>query len=261
METEGAISSEVEKEIVNPDKNVSAITPGKNVPKAVENSVDTSARKTSDALCSKDTEEETDQVEKEIVNPDKNVSANTPGKNVPKAVENSVDTSARKTSDALCSKDTEEETDKRSRKPTTKGKSYQKEELLKRRKSVHNRLTRQFTLITQCIESGCVDMVNMETANMDRMFDELKDLNMKYLHLLEEESEQEECHEWINNVDESVFDLKTKVCTWLKEQDNSSMKSDKSSRSSRRSGRSSEKSHRSSRKSAKSNKIQRLPEK
>ncbi len=53
METEGAISSEVEKEIVNPDKNVSAITPGKNVPKAVENSVDTSARKTSDALCSK----------------------------------------------------------------------------------------------------------------------------------------------------------------------------------------------------------------
>lgn len=81
------------------------------------------------------------------------------------------------------------ENSKRSRNVTMKGKAYQKDELLKRRKSSHNLLMRQFTFITQCIESDSIDMVNIKTTNMDHMFDELAGINYKYLELLDENNE------------------------------------------------------------------------
>ena len=154
--------------------------------------------------------------------------------------------------DIMVTEDTGENS-KRSRKVSEKGKAYQIGELIKQRKSAHNRLMRQFTLVTQCIESESMDMVNRETSNMDRMYDELAGINFKYLEFLDEDNEQEECHAWINNVDEKVFELKTKVCTWLREQDT---RSSKSSRSSNRS-RSSHRSHCSSQKSRSSRKSSR----
>ncbi len=142
--------------------------------------------------------------------------------------------------------------EKRVKKLSGKMLEHQKNEILKRRSKCYNRLQRQFTLVTQCMESSSIDMVNMETANMDRQFAELVDLNLKYLHVLQEEAEQEECHDWINNVDETVFSIKSKVCSWLKESDPGSAKSSKSSRS----GRSSERKARaSSRKSARSDSV------
>ena len=131
--------------------------------------------------------------------------------------------------------------ERRTRVLTTKGKDYQKNTWFQKRKSCHNRLLRQLTLVTQCLESSSIDMVNMETSNLDKLLSELVDINLKYLELEDEEHLQEQCHEWIGQVDETVFEMKTKVCTWLREQDSRSQKSSRSS-GSRRSGRSSKRS-------------------
>jgi len=129
---------------------------------------------------------------------------------------------------------------KRSRTLSVIGRIYQQNEGLKERNSLYSRLKKQLTLVTQCIESSSFDMVNMETSNMDRMFDNVFAANQKYQNLLEDENEKEkeECCAWITKVDQEVFALKTMVCTWLKNQDDSSVKSSCKSKKSSRSGRS-----------------------
>ena len=76
----------------------------------------------------------------------------------------------------------------RNRTSTEKGKAYQLSLLLSQRKSYHNRLFRQLTLVTQCIESTSVEMMHQEVANMDKIFSDLVEINLKYGELVEEDS-------------------------------------------------------------------------
>ena len=105
----------------------------------------------------------------------------------------------------------------RNRTSTEKGKAYQLSLLLSQRKSYHNRLFRQLTLVTQCLESTSVEMMHQEAANMDKIFSELVEINLKYGELVEEDSAKEECQQYFDEVDNIVFKKKTEVCTWLKE--------------------------------------------
>ena len=110
--------------------------------------------------------------------------------------------------------------EKRIRTVSAKGKVYQQELLLKRRKSYHNRLIRQLTLVAQCLESTSVEMTNQEVSNMDQILSELVETNLKYINLLDEEDAKDECYKWFESIDNVVFEMKANVCTWLKEQDN-----------------------------------------
>ena len=121
----------------------------------------------------------------------------------------------------------------RKRSVTQKGKQYQCSLFLQRRKSHHNRLLRQLTLVATCMESASVEMTNQEVSNLDRIFSEVVEANLKYGELLEDEAEKEECQKYFDIVDDLVFQQKTKVCTWLKEQDVSERGSRGSIRSSR----------------------------
>ena len=116
------------------------------------------------------------------------------------------------------SRDTEEKEEegndvRRKRSLSFKGKVYQQEQLLKRRKSLHNRLLRQLKLVAQCLECTSVEMTNQEMLNMDRIFSELVDTNMKYSELLDEDADKEQCQTYFETVDDEVFQMKTKVCT------------------------------------------------
>ena len=86
----------------------------------------------------------------------------------------------------------------------------------------------------------------METSNLEKSLSELVDINLKHREVQEEESLHQECHKWIGEVDETVFEMKTKVCTWLRDQTKSSRSS-----GSKRSGRSSKRSNHGSRRACK----------
>ena len=60
-------------------------------------------------------------------------------------------------------------------------------------------------------------MMHQEVANMDKIFSELVEINLKYGELVEEDSAKEECQQYFDEVDNIVFKKKTEVCTWLKE--------------------------------------------
>ena len=107
----------------------------------------------------------------------------------------------------------------RKRTTTEKGEEYQLSVLLSQRKSLHNRLLRQLTLVTRCLESTSVEMTNQEVANMDRMLSEFVEVNLKYSELLDDDTAKEECQLLFDKIDADVFEMKTKVCTWLKDHD------------------------------------------
>ena len=139
----------------------------------------------------------------------------------------------------------------RARTVTEKGEGYQRDLLFQRRKSHHNRLVRQLTLVAQCLESSSVEMTNQEVSNLDRIFADLVDANLKYSESFKENDEESrvECQEYFDKADEMVFQQKTKVCSWLREQDvcrKGSRTSGRSSHSSRSSSKADSKKSRSS---------------
>ena len=131
----------------------------------------------------------------------------------------------------------------RTRNLTEKGMEYQRNLFLQRRKSHHGRLVRQLTLVAECMLSQAVEMTNQEVSNLDRIFTDVVEDNLKYSELLEDEEAKKECQTYFDSVDKLVFEQKTLVCNWLRELDGSSSRSG-SSRSSQRS-RKSKKSSRS----------------
>ena len=75
---------------------------------------------------------------------------------------------------------------------TEKGMEYQRNLFLQRQKSNSGRLVRQLTLVAQYISSHSVEMTNQEVSNLDRIFTDVVEDNLKYSELLEDEEAKKE---------------------------------------------------------------------
>ena len=66
--------------------------------------------------------------------------------------------------------------------------------------------------------------MNIETTNMERIFSELSDTNIKYQTFLRAEV-RKQSQEWLTRVDAEVFEIKKKICSWQKEMENKNISS------------------------------------
>ena len=102
---------------------------------------------------------------------------------------------------------------------------------LQRRELAHRRLLQQAQLVKQCLSTGNVDMVDRETSKLDALFDELTGVHICFTEL-EDDKGKLEAAQWLAEVDEVIFKVKSAVCDWM-------IKAEKESHSSRSSKRSS----------------------
>ena len=91
---------------------------------------------------------------------------------------------AQATDGATESKDTE------LRHATEKGRQYQLDLLSKRQLSIRKRLYRQIELSRRSIESNNYDLVQQESANLDKVHSEIQDNNAQLTDLLPEEEQE-----------------------------------------------------------------------
>ena len=82
---------------------------------------------------------------------------------------------------------------------------------------LYNRLRVQKDLLKNYLQSTkSLDLVNLETTNMERIFSELCDTSIKYQTLVRSR-EKKISLDWLASVDGEVFEMKQKVCSWLRQ--------------------------------------------
>ena len=83
--------------------------------------------------------------------------------------------------------------------------------------SSFKRLEKQILVLNPLLETSNVDLVNQETQNLDRMYQELTDTHSRLCELLSEAEDKEEyvaaCVK-LDEVDSKYFAAKENICTW-----------------------------------------------
>ena len=144
--------------------------------------------------------------------------------------------------------------DVRKRTLTEKGMQYQIDCADKSYRADCKRIERQHTLIRELLDSGSVDMLKQEMANLDKRLADAEVSHIRLKSLLPEDThaDQQDKHSAIDDV---VFDVKRRVCQFLKDNEAAATRSHGGSSSKSRRSCSSSGSHasRRSRKSDASN--------
>ena len=109
----------------------------------------------------------------------------------------------------------------RRRKQTDKGRDYQIDVLTRNLSTSYSRVQRQCLLVIELLKSANVEIVQQESANLDKRLLEAEEFHSRLMGLLSEESqlEQQDKHE---TIDTEVFEVKRKTCEWLKDHDSAS---------------------------------------
>ena len=102
----------------------------------------------------------------------------------------------------------------RSRQPTEKGMSYQKELLRSSRNSLCSKIKHQMSAIDLLKEQGgSLEIITSEMENFDSKFDELLEINRRYQQLLTKDEENVDGN-WIEDLDREVFHFKDSLKRW-----------------------------------------------
>ena len=123
--------------------------------------------------------------------------------------------------------------DARKRTPTEKGLQFQIECAGQSYQSECKKIRRQHALVNELLEAGgSLEMVRQEIANLDRRLSEAETVHSRLISLIPEENhvEQQDKHDAI---DQLVFEVKKRACSFLKANDGSSASSRSHSRRSR----------------------------
>ena len=111
---------------------------------------------------------------------------------------------------------------KRSVVMTEKGKQHLLESLKSLVKKRSKRLEKQIAIIDPLLDSTNVDIVNTETANLDRMYSELTETHVRLCEALDGDEDGDEhtaANVALDEVDSKYFAFKEKVCSWQIQRD------------------------------------------
>ena len=102
----------------------------------------------------------------------------------------------------------------RSRQPTEKGMSYQKELLRSSRNSLCSKIKHQMSAIDLLKEQGgSLEIITSEMENFDSKFDELLEINRRYQQLLTKDEENVD-GSWMEDLDREIFQFKSSLNEW-----------------------------------------------
>ena len=112
--------------------------------------------------------------------------------------------------------------DVRRRTPTVRGLQFQTDCAKQSYSSECKKIRRQYALVNELLQAGNVNMLRQEIANLDKRLSDAEVVHSKLISMLPEEShaEQQDKHD---KVDQLVFEVKKKSCTFLKENEGSSI--------------------------------------
>ena len=105
--------------------------------------------------------------------------------------------------------------------PTEEELTHRKEKLQAihhRRKTLLGRVDNQVVIVNDLLESADVEMMRTEVATLDKKLLELMEANERYEEQVDTE-EGSKAFEFANEIDSTVFEIKRKVCTWVKNHD------------------------------------------